>query len=206
MLMGVSAQRKTNIQLGVEVITAIDDGGMSLSPNKKANILPVLSIEVPTFISRCQANQSTQAKRKKHKKRSGLETLYSHAAQIYCENVRTCFVIHLFSKILTLRFKRFNIFLLFLISAGFLSLMEDMLHFISFTRAFQINIYAISPATLQNIQIFHASHLRSRSTNHALIGCVNHMIKLHSSIIWSVKRVTLGTFVIILEIHLYLYL
>ena len=60
------------IKLGVQTITAIDDGGISLFERDKYDPkLPrVLSIET---------------KRKKHKKLSDKETHFRHAAQIYAE-------------------------------------------------------------------------------------------------------------------------
>jgi hypothetical protein len=64
-----------------EFVTAKDDGGISLSASTTPGITipPILSIEVYIFA------QLMQAKRKKHKTLSSLDTHYAHAAQIYCE-------------------------------------------------------------------------------------------------------------------------
>lgn len=68
----ISARHSMKFTLGVQTITAIDDGGLSLFERSRYNPqLPrVLSIET---------------KRKKHKKLSDRNTHFRHAAQIYAE-------------------------------------------------------------------------------------------------------------------------
>jgi hypothetical protein len=69
------------IRLGMQTVTAIDDGGISLSSNRDFFVSYVLSLEVPHPL----IELILKAKRMKSKERTKLETTYAHAAQIFCE-------------------------------------------------------------------------------------------------------------------------
>jgi len=69
------------IRLGMQTVRAKDDGGISLSSNDELSVSRVLSLEVSHSLTKL----ILQAKRMKSKKRTSLETMHAHAAQIFCE-------------------------------------------------------------------------------------------------------------------------
>ena len=120
----------------MQSVTAIDDGGMSLSSAREFTVSRVLCLEV------CFAPDQTyvQAKRMKSKERTNLETIYAHAAQIFCEMLGQVCHKEFYDNPHTNFQEVIFVLIPLILMNRHLSSMRDMLRVISSTPVFQTTI------------------------------------------------------------------
>jgi len=189
----------------MQTVTAIDDGGISLSSNRDFFVSRVLSLEV----SHSLIKLILKAKRMKSKERTKLETTYAHAAQIFCEMLGQ--VCHgEFYQNTYMKYQEVIFPLLTNIDGRHLLSMRDMQRAISSTLVFQTPISGTSLSMVRNtLQVW---RIKSMSClNHPVnISCVTPPNKQLSSpssqnclITWSAGTAISGTYAITRGINLF---